>query len=238
MKTREELIQEYIDQVLSPEDKIAFDQLWERDETFREEVKLQEQVQQLLTDRLSHDERALRHSLQVAEKQFREPNKVVSFKKWIIPIVAAAACLFILGRLFLFAPSGYGELPQMRSEIVRGDENSANSKYEDAVKAFNSKDYASSTTILKQLVQQEPAVLQYQYYLGLSMLGEKKFKEASIQLMPLADGESIFHQEANYYLAVAYYESGQMEKAKNRLEKIVETSKIHAKAQELRKKLQ
>jgi len=236
MKTREELIQDYIDRVLSAEDQDAFDNLWETDSSFQEEVGLQQELHAVLRKRLLADDGPLRQTLGDAEKSFRtEKGKIWVWRRWIIPI-AAAACLLILGRLFLF-PGSYYQLPEMLSEIVRGDINSEKNQYEQAVRAFNEKDYVESTKILKQLLSEDSSVLQYQYYLGLSLIGEKKFEEATQYLLPLADGESVFQHEANYYVAVAYIEGGQEEKAKQRLEMIGTSSKIYDKAQKLLKKL-
>src|SRR5690606_33975499 len=165
MKTREELIQDYIDGVLSAEDQDAFDNLWETDSSFQEEVGLQQELHAVLRKRLLADDGPLRQTLGDAEKSFRtEKGKIWVWRRWIIPI-AAAACLLILGRLFLF-PVSYYQLPEMRSEIVRGDINSEKNQYEQAVRAFNEKDYVESTKLLKQLLPEDSSVLQYQYYLG------------------------------------------------------------------------
>jgi len=248
MATRDELIQDYIEGRLSAEDRSAFEALLATDGTFREDLRLQSELSGTIAVRLARerDVSALRNSLRQAEDGFRRTagnggqpakNRVFAlseWKKWAVS-VAAAACLLVLGRLFLFAPAEYYELPQMRSEIVRGDADGAAAVYEDAVRAFNAKDYASATAILRQLARQEPEILQYQYYLGLSLMGERKFQEASDRLLPLADGESIFRQEANYHLAIAYRELARPEEARSRLERIDRKSKVYEKARKLLK---
>jgi len=247
MKTRDELIQGHIERSLSAEDKTAFETLWETDGAFREDVRLQSEIHQAIAGRLAREggASALRNSLRQAEDRFRRTagnggqpakNRVFAlseWKKWAVS-VAAAACLLVLGRLFFFAPAEYYELPRMRSEVVRGDADGTAAVYEDAVRAFNGKDYASATAILRQLASQEPDIVQYRYYLGLSLLGERKFQEAAEQLLPLADGESIFRQEANYHLAIAYSELDRPEDAKSRLERIDRKSKVYEKARTLK----
>jgi len=244
MKTRDELIQDYIDRMpLGAEDRRAFDALWGADETFRADIRLRTEVQRSLSRRLAADADALRHNLLAAERRHRGRTAgsrvftMAAWKKWAIP-VAAAACLLVVGRLFLFAPAERYELPKMRSEVVRGDADGVTAVYEDAVKAFNNKEYASATAVLRQLSGREPDILQYRYYLGLSLMGERKFEDAAEQLLPLADGESIFRPEANYYLAVAYHELGRPKDAKTRLESIDRKAKVYERAQKLLKNLE
>jgi tetratricopeptide (TPR) repeat protein len=236
MKSREELIQDYIDNVLSAEDKQLFDNLYESDAEFRAELKSQEEMVDLLTHRLSSDEQTLRMSLTEAEAKYRK-GKVVSWKQWLMPL-AAAACILIIVKFVFFPPDiTLYELPEMRSEIVRGNQNNEADRYEHAVEAFNAKDYRKSTSILLDLHQTNKTILQYQFYLGLSLIGEKKFDEAARYLSPLADGESVFQQEASYYVAIALTESGRTEEAKQRLSNIEQSSKIYDKAQKLLDKI-
>jgi len=232
MKTREELIQDYIDQVLSPADKQLFDTLYESDAEFRAELKLQEEMTNLLSRRLSSEEETLRTNLKKVETTYRK-GKVILWKQWLIPL-AAAACLLIVAK-FVFFPSDTAlyELPEMRSEIVRGNQNNEADSYERAVEAFNAKDYQESTPILLELHYADKAILQYQFYLGLSLIGEKKFDDAQKYLLFLADGESVFQQEASYYLGIALMESGQTEQAKQRLSNIDPSSKIYERAKKL-----
>lgn len=234
MKPREELIQDYIDKVLSAEDKELFDMLYESDAEFRAELALQEEITDLLTRRLSSGEQALRTTIAEADTKYRRgKGKVVSWKQWLIPVAAAACILIVVKFVFFPADTALYELPEMRSEVVRGNQSSEADSYERAVEAFNAKDYPKSTSILLELSQTDEEVLQYQFYLGLSLIGEKKFNEAEKYLLPLADGESVFQPEASYYLAVTLMESGQAEKAKERLSNIDPSSKIYEKSKKL-----
>lgn len=238
MKTRDELIQDYIDRVLTDADQKEFDAIFAGDESFREELNLQQQIHASLANRLISKEDDLRRNLVLVEKDYRSKQKgtVVHLRKWIIPIVAAA-CLLVLAKVFLFPAASYYEIPEMRSEIVRGQEDPKLLTYEEAVKAFNAKEYAQSSSVLQSLTDENPNVVQYAYYLGLSKLGEGKYRESVGVLKEVANGESIFQQDANYYVAVAYHELGQDDEAKERLAKIQTTSKIYPKAKELLKRL-
>ncbi len=232
MKPKDELIQDYIDKVLSAEDKELFDTLYESDNEFRNAVKRQIEMTDLLTRRLSSEEEALRANLTEAETKHRT-GKVISWKQWLTPLIAAACILIVVKFVFFPSDTALYELPEMRSEIVRGSQNNEADQYEDAVKAFNDKNYQKSTRILMQLHRADNTILQYQFYLGLSLIGEKKFDDAQMSLLPIAEGESVFQQEANYYLGIALVELGQTEQAKERLSNIDPSAKIYEKAKKL-----
>ena len=247
MKTRDELIQDYIDGVLRAEDRLEFERLLREDVEFGEELKFQTEMQGILKDRLGSKEEDLRATLKAVEREIRdgerdakahdgeifaEKNKVISWKKWIIPLVAAA-CLLLIGKFFFF-PTGYHyELPDMPSEIVRGQEDPELNRYEEAVRAYNRKDYEKSALILEELSAKAPELMQYRYFLGLSLMGKKDFLMAVDQFKPIAAGVSVFQQDACYYLGVSLHELERDIEAVEYLKKVLKGSKHYEDAQEL-----
>lgn len=234
MKTREELIQDYLEQILTDEEQSQFDALLENDPDFRAELQLQSELHAILKNRLNRDDSGLREKLTLAEHAQRKgPGRM----RWI-PLLAAA-CVLIFGVLFFFPlQNSVYTLPEMRSEIVRGDLSQEGQTYEGAVKAFNDGDFTKSSAILSELQQANPNIVQYQYYHALSLIGERKFKAAAHHLTPLADGKSVFKDEAQYYLGVALYEDGQTEDAKRRLKGISSEAVIYNDAQKLFKAIE
>ncbi|WP_437921646.1 hypothetical protein [Sphingobacterium sp. LRF_L2] len=232
MKSKEELIQDHIDEVLSAEDQILFDEWWTADPEFREEVQFQKEIADLLSRRLTTDTQPLKATLVEAEKAYRT-TPIVQWKRWVYPLLAVAT-LALVGRFFFFPSADpLYQLPEMRSEIVRGHENEYATRYEEAVKAFNSRHYKESTEILQDLHRTDSSVVQYTFYLGLSLLGEEKTSDATVVLQPLADGTSVFRYESAYYLAIALHQTGQIEEAKKHLATIPKDVQIYTKAQQL-----
>ncbi|MFZ4260482.1 tetratricopeptide repeat protein [Sphingobacterium sp. HJSM2_6] len=239
MKTKEELIQDYIDQVISPEDQLEFDHLLASDEDFKKELAFQLEIRNLLNRRIPSNESALRNTLNELSEAYRSaaPSHVISWKKWLIP-VAIAACFILIGR-WLFVPDAQVyDLPEMRSEIVRGEVNTELSQYEEAVTAYNKKDYETSAAVLKELVNKFPTTLQYHYYLGLSEVGSDDFKGAVTTLKPLADGTSVFATDAKYYLGIAYFELKSYDEAKAVLQEIPKDHELFAKTQDILSKIE
>lgn len=194
--------------------------------------KLNREIQQILQSRLSSESEAVHTSLKAAEKQLRSGSqKRPSWPRKWAPLLAAA-CVIALLTLFLFPrDTALYELPEMRSEIVRGageDEMGQESqRYEEAVAAFNARNYSQSTGILRELHSADPQTLQYQYYYGLSLIGEENYVAAVSVLEDLAQGQSVFKNEASYYIAIAFYEQGQVEEAVHYLKAIPPSSPIY-----------
>lgn len=240
MKTKEELIQDYIENQLTAEDQIQFDNFMNTDPDFKLEVQNQQELHQILSARLQNPTDELRKNLLAAEQNARLQNNSTSLKiKTLIPYLAAA-CILVMATLFFFPwqkSDNLYSLPEMRSEVVRGEQSTENQAYEEAVLAFNQKKYGSSSDLLKQLSQENPEILQYQYYHGLSLMGEKKFSEALPHLIELSEGLSVFKNDASYYAAICYYELGDFKNSTHQIQSIPENVEIYKEAQKLLQKI-
>lgn len=229
-----ERIQDYIEGLLQGKELEDFENQMQQDVDLRNMVNLQREVYQIINQRLNSDEENLRESLFYAENEVRMSKKTHSWRP--LMAIASAACILLVGYLFFYTSSStLYDMPIMQSEVVRGQE--AKSDYEQAVELFNNKSYAEAREKLNTLVALEPDVIQYQYYVALTHLGEKKWTEAIRQLKVIADGESIFKYEAKYYLAISLDKIGEKQEAINVLKEIPQDGKLGEKAHKLLKKL-
>ncbi|NGF55279.1 hypothetical protein G5B35_18300 [Parapusillimonas sp. SGNA-6] len=237
MENRAEKIQDYIDGLLLGEELIQFEKQIAEDEDLKVEVSLQQELQGIIRSRLNSNEKILRTHMQNA-RILSQSTKGSSKKvyKLYLPI-AAVACLLVFFSLFLLrnSDSGLYDLPTMQSEIVRGQEE--NVSYEHAVKAFNNKEYEQARTMLDILITADSTIVQYQYYAALTYFGEENWAQSIQELTPLAEGKSIFADEAKYYLAVAYHKTEQKDKAIALLNEIPAQGKVGQKASKLLKEL-
>lgn len=229
-----ERIQDYIEGLLQGKELEDFENQMQQDVDLRNMVNLQREVYQIINQRLNSDEENLRESLFYAENEVRMSKKTLSWRP--LMAIASAACILLVGYLFFYTSSStLYDMPIMQSEVVRGQE--AKTDYEQAVELFNNKSYAEAREKLNTLVALEPDVIQYQYYVALTHLGEKKWTEAIRQLKVIADGESIFKYEAKYYLAISLDKIGEKQEAINVLKEIPQDGKLGEKAHKLLKKL-
>jgi tetratricopeptide (TPR) repeat protein len=217
-------IQDYIDGLLQGEDLAHFENRMVVDEELRNLVRLQKEVHDIINRRLESKEDELRGNLAHARANMAKATSPSKMVRMYIPI-AVAACLLVFFGLFLFrgGDQALSELPVMQSEIVRGED--GNMDYEDAVAAFNHGKYREARAILEALIVQEPTVVQYQYYAALTYIGDENWKEAVATLTPLAEGVSIYVDEARYYMALAYWKSGENTKAKEILLQVSDKGK-------------
>jgi TolA-binding protein len=230
-------IQDYIEGQLEGEELLEFEQHMNQDTGFRNLVNLQSEVHEIINRRLSSNEEDLRETLFHAKTEMRGINQQSTFGR-LKPFItiASAACVLLFGYLFFFnTNNSLYELPAMQSEIVRGRE--SNNQYEEAVKLYNEKSYTQSREILNALITLEPEVVQYQYYAALTYLGEENWTESKEKLTPIAEGQSIFKDEANYYLAVSLEKLDNKAEAIAILKNIPTQGKVAEKAKKLLKKL-
>lgn len=230
-------IQDYIEGQLQGEELLKFEQLMEKDTDFRNLVHLQSEVHEIINRRLSSNETYLRETLFHAETEVRfKRNRrfLVAIRPFLA--VASVACVLLFGYLFFFnTNNALYELPDMQSEIVRGQE--SNNQYEEAVKLYNEKLYSQARAILNSLILAEPEVVQYQYYAALTYLGEENWAESKEKLTLIVEGHSVFKDEAKYYLAVSLEKLGNKQEAIALLKTIPSQGQLGEKAQQLLKKL-
>jgi len=230
-------IQDYIEGQLEGSELLEFEQHMKQDVDFRNLVHLQLEVHEIINRRLSLNEEDLRETLSHAENEVRGTKQQSTFAllKPLITI-ASAACVLLFGYLFFFNNNNsLYELPVMQSEIVRGQD--SNNKYEEAVKLYNEKSYTQSREILNSLISTEPEVVQYQYYVALTYLGEENWDESREKLTPIVEGHSIFKDEAKYYLAVSLEKLGNKQEAITILKTIPRQGQLGEKAEKLLKKI-
>lgn len=229
-------IQDYIEGNLTGAELLEFEQYLDIDVDFKNLVMLQSQVHDIINKREHSQEFELRKTLSEVEGNFRKPEKSLFVRLKPLIGVVSAACVLIVGYLFFVRTNtSLYELPNMQSEIVRGQESL--SPYEDAVKLYNNKSYTQARDILNELIVKEPGVVQYQYYAALTYVGEERWGEATLKLQDIVNGHSIFKEEAKYYLAVSFDKSGNRKEAIRILETIKTDGELGKKAAKLLKEL-
>lgn len=239
-------IQDYIDGLLTGDELANFEQRLATDEELRELLALHQEVGRIVRKRENTDAEALRDNLKSAEtavrakgkirpsgKDKQDSSRVIHFRRFL-PAVAAACMLVVFAVYYLRPVEDLYSLPRMRSEIVRGQV--VENQYEDAVAAFNKEEYAQAGNILQSLLKQDSTDTQYRYYAALTAIGLEDWSAAIDGLEPIASGPSVFAEEAKYYLAIAYHESGKTPEAVAMLEEISDSGETGRRAKKLIRK--
>ncbi|GGG83377.1 hypothetical protein GCM10007415_15540 [Parapedobacter pyrenivorans] len=234
-----EYIQDYLDGTLSPEEHRRFEHELEHNEALHSETAHQRTLRDTLEKQLAAIPMipALKATLKKASNQHfgnKSKRKKITTLRWLAPVAVAASLLLVYNFLGWFA-TDYEALPDMPSSVMRGtvEENTILL----AAEAYNAEDYTRSIDLLQTLMATDSATTRYSYYLGLSYIGKKDYGQAAERLQSVAEGTSVFADDARYFLAVALWRLGKIEEAVYQANRVSETSEYHGKAEKLRQKL-
>jgi len=233
-------IQDYIDGLLTAEEKQAFEQELANNRELQEELALQQRLNAVISKQLAGEQetQALKETLQQLTQQYfvqKQPAKVVSFKKAWIALAAAACIAIAVVTTGIFTSPNYEALPEMTTTTTRGTD--TDSLYNEAVNAYAKKEYPLAINALNQLMQTDSANAAVRYYLGLSLIGEKTYQRAASILETVANGPSVYKEDAAYFAGLAYYKTGDRVNATQFLQQVPAGSSYYKKAQKLLAKL-
>lgn len=159
--------------------------------------------------------------------------KVISMNRVFAAIALAASVILIF---FLFPPGvsvdGY-PVDEMSGAITRGNE----TELAKAAQLFNDEKYAEAEAAFQQLKATSPDDATINYYLGISLVKTKNFKESLTLFEALAKGESVYKEDANFFAALSAYNLQQNDKAKEYASAVKKESKYYKYAKAVLKKI-
>ncbi|MBA3985267.1 MAG: hypothetical protein H0X63_01500 [Flavobacteriales bacterium] len=229
---KNELLHNYFENSLSPEEKNLFDNLLVTDEEFAQEVVFQKNLKKAIT----LEERAhLKEKLNSYEQQ-----NTPKTKWWYV----AASFLVLLGMSFWFINqnpdydklyASYFEIyPNVVEPIVRNSNEEKTIKME-AFIAYENEDYAKASQLFESIAM-ENQVEYAQFYKAISLMKIDQFDEASVILSDTS-WSNAYHEDATWYLALIKLKQQDITASKKLL-KILTTTSIYAmEARELLKRL-
>ncbi|WP_316817457.1 hypothetical protein [Pedobacter nyackensis] len=174
----------------------------------------------------------------LAEAVVKDAAKVFSIKpylKWM-----SVAAILVIG-LLVWAPwsanlyEKYAVSKEM-SVVERGEGDKNN--LEIAADFYNAGNFAAASGVLQKEYELKPDNSLAAYYYGVSLVETDRIEEARTVLTKVFEGESIFKNDAAYYIALSYVKQKNNQEALNWLAKIPLGTSNYDKAQELTKKLQ
>lgn len=262
MKNYFDQIQDYLDGHLSQGEQEDFERELSLNEDLNKETVAQKHLIEVITARIKADKelKELKETLNnnrkryfnsATESELNQNNenentvsklnaptdkkvKEFTFKKWGISIAAAACLLIGLNFLGIFS-ANLEALPTLQSEITRSNDNQLT--LTEAIDHFNSKEYKQSTLLFSDLLKDDPSNVRFQYYLALSYFGEEHFQEAENRLQLIADGHSLYAQDAAYFYAIRAWKQNKKDLAIEYANKVSPTNSNYKKARKLIKKL-
>ena len=170
------------------------------------------------------------------EAVHKEKPGILKSKPFIFAI--AASLLLLLGFTFFqqFSSPSFNDYNnyQKISLTVRGDDDQL---IKSAENSFNSRDFENAVTGFEALTEKDPTNSEYQLFYAISLMELNKFEKADAIFGKIAEGNSVYKQQAVWYHALSKLKQENMEASIWLLESIPETSDMYKKAQKLLKKL-
>lgn len=158
MAPESEYIDDYFNNILSAEDRIAFEQRCLADEGFAEEVALYIASREGVQRQLNEERKKRWKNLQHAEAA--KPAKVINLKKWAM--VAAAACIAAI--VFVLWPSGKSNLQEASEKYIAQNlqtisvsMGSGEDSLQQAIDFYNRKEYEKAIDIFSELIRKSSA---------------------------------------------------------------------------------
>lgn len=247
MKNYFDQVQDYLDDNLSEEALRDFEKELSINEELKQEVNEQQKLIDLLKRRIETNKglESFHETLESKRKiYFDTPSlsedlsssttKTFSLRKWSVSIGIAATLLIGLNFLGVFS-TNLNKLPVLQSEITRSGSEEGD-VLNTAVASFNEKDYKKSIQLFSELAALDSTNTRFNHYLGLSYVGDERWQEAIDVLVPLANGSSLYREDAAYFVALSAWELKDYNLTKEYADKVSVNNSYYKKAQKLLKK--
>ncbi len=198
-------IEQYLSGEMNTAELQQFEAQLKTDEQLQKQVTAYKMLQTTISKHQQAEETLpeLKAILQPLTKQYfqqkQQSAKVFSIKRMVYVLAAAASIALIL---FLAIPGvnvdGY-PIDDMSGAIVRGSETDLAKAMSTAAKFYNNKNYVAAADVLQQLKEKSPNDAVINYHLGISLLKQQK-NEAALELFEaLANGQSVYREDANFF---------------------------------------
>jgi len=240
--SKTDLIEKYFSNSLSPKEQMRFNELLQSDEKFKKDFTIQKDLQKVIARNQHND---LKKTLQDFEKDRPVLNLFNISKKWLV----AASILILVGLVFVFLKSSFYPSPEklfvenyepyrnIVLPIERGE--NANTIEQSAFIAYENKNYHKAINLFNSVPKTNTTYILF--YKSMCYLSLNKTNEAITLLKKItysdyeANSEENFNELANWYLALAYLNIGETEKASDQFSIIVNDDRDVYKKEDSRK---
>ncbi len=237
------LFENYLANKLSDTELQSFEEKLEKDTDFKQEFEIYKNLNTSLKSKFENEESeiALKKILNNLGFQFIKHPKVKKQKVILLfnyKSLMIAASIALLVSLFIFKNGKpvYSDFSNHNALeiVVRGKNNSAVNKAENA---FNSKNYKEALQQLTILSNTYPNDTEIKLYQGISDLELGNYINAEAIFNNISKGNSTFATTATWYKALTFLKQKEFKKCKEVLKTIPKSSDKYSQAKKLLKKL-
>jgi len=220
---------------MSDSEKLWFEKELDGNERLRAEVNLRKRTDEILKNQ---NVISLRNKLSAIENQRRDANKSAKNPNKIryIKYAAVIAALVIIGSITLFTGKSLNsetimkqyykvyEPPTSQRSAVSGTD----AEFTLALEFYNTHDYERAAELFNKVLENKPNDMELVLLEGVSNFEVKKYPEAKQSFGKVIDDKNnLFIDQAQWYLALCYVNTNEMEKAKQLFKIIVKEDGIY-----------
>jgi len=235
---REELLEKYLQEKLSPQEKVIFDELIATDATFKEEVAWQSDLKKAIIHEDNDNFKAL-----LTEIEAKKPIPKRGYTKWL----AAASILLLVGFSYLFFTTTNSTTDDLFADyfepyrnVIQPIERGSSQQDEKTVAftAYEKGNYEKAVDLFTKLYGTSNESY-YLFYKANALLKLNKANEAIPVLLEHLKTKDTLTEKTNWYLALAYLKVDKKNMAKTTLKKVADDGNYKNKeAKELLKKFE
>lgn len=232
-----EHIDDYIHGKLGPAESLLLEQQMQEDASLAAMVKEYRQMSSSLSKMAEvnsgEGEERLQSILEPLTKQHfpKKAAPVITMKR-VATVLSIAACVAFIITLFIPGTNpGDFTISNMPGGAVRGSQTEIST----AATLFNEKKYEAAGNHLEILFAEDSANSLVAKFLTIAYLKQGEYEKALPIAMNLANGNSVYKNEANFYTAYCLYKTGDTKKAAQYAEKVNKENSQYPFAQALLK---
>ena len=231
--------EKYLLNEMTPEEKANFENKLQNDTDFKEQFQVYKETSLFLALKFSKETTDFKQNLEkIGANHFGKPalkkSKVISLQsKWF----AVAAMLVVFMGVWYFNSSGNPTFSDYNdyNEAHFVERSDTNQNLVNAQTFFNAKDYKKASENFAKI--EDLTNPELQLYFALSLIETNNFTKASVLLTNISQGNSVYKEEAIWYLALSSLKQKDYKACKMQLEQISEASEKYNQAQKLLKEL-
>lgn len=234
-------IDRYLNGLMAPEEKRAFEAELATDAQLAGDLALQRDMDAMLRRKTQRAQ--LQAQLQgMSGGYFKDEKgaaKIVGLPRrrllWAAGLAVAAALAFFVFRPLLFSPSyeRYAQFPP----LALAEKSGGVQDWSEAETAFNRGDYGTAAPMLEAYVQAFPGDRQAQLFLGICKMELNRHEEARGIFRSFADADPSLRDYADWYLALSFLKTKDIGACRAALKDISASSAFYAESGKLLKRL-
>jgi tetratricopeptide (TPR) repeat protein len=231
MKNQTELIEKYIDNELTQDQRKYVEQLIADDEEFAKEFQLRLNINHAI---MENDIVLLRKNLEdICRNSTQDKGTIIKRlyeRKWHL-VAASATILIVIGSFLLsdISPTNTESLFkdnykfEVCIEVERGSNSTIDKNIKTALLHYNNSEFKKAIAILKD--NQKDIISKF--YLGLSYIETKKYNKAIICFQDVLDDNSnLFLEQSKWYKGLCYLKLDKKKDAKDVFQEIIKNDDL------------